>query len=325
MRALGVAALAVLLPSFAGADLVVDQQQPDLDPAGGTLAVGGDSGQKLAQTVMAGMTGPMTQVELPIGCASGTLIVDIVALDADGRPGARVLGSESIPAADLPSGSGVASIDVDPPVDVREGRRFAIVLRNPTGACGLASPPGRDTYARGRSYFDARPNPPGWIERGGDLPFKTLVDRPPAPPPGEPACAISGPLLIHQSTPVCRCLVDPVLRAQRCALLDPSFFLFRSIPWPLRPGQKFRVEWTLVPLTRIAAPLEVSDRLPAGFQAPHHSGRVFAAAGMAVGKSTTLVYDAVAGKDTGPLDLETTITAGDQRGSLRSVIEVAPR
>jgi len=62
---------------------------------------------------------------------------------------------------------------------VAPGDGRAVVLSNPTGSCGIAHSPVGDTYAGGQGFFDARPNPPGWVPLGpiDDLAFMQLVLR----------------------------------------------------------------------------------------------------------------------------------------------------
>ena len=140
------------------ADLVVDQTQPLFSEV--PLAIGGASEQKVAQTVTAGMDGPLAAIQIPVGCDSGTLVVEIVALDGD-RPGTRVLGRAEVPAVDLPAPPDFRTVVLERPVRMSAGDRFAIVLRNPTGICGLLRGPDGDSYSRGEGYFDARPAAPG--------------------------------------------------------------------------------------------------------------------------------------------------------------------
>jgi hypothetical protein len=63
---------------------------------------------------------------------------------------------------------------------VEPGDFLAIVLSNGAGSCGVAASPDGDSYAAGRAWFDARPNPPGWLPVSplspeDDLPFQTVV------------------------------------------------------------------------------------------------------------------------------------------------------
>ena len=62
--------------------------------------------------------------------------------------------------------------------------------------------------------------------------------------------------------PLCRCLEDPGHREFHCGFLRPDFFLERRIPWPVRVGEPFTVEWRIQPLTEMSEPLLVEVALP---------------------------------------------------------------
>ncbi len=59
--------------------------------------------------------------------------------------------------------------------------------------------------------------------------------------------------------PVCRCLVEPVLRAMGCRLFLPEFDLVRRIPWPILPGEGFPITWELMPHVDIEMDLNVLE------------------------------------------------------------------
>ncbi len=145
--------------------LLLDQQQPVIDSSQ-ALAIGGDSEQMLAQVVTAGLSGRLTEIWLPIGCASGRLVLEIQGVDPAGLPNGIVLKRRSFVASRLP--------EVLPPVfqqfrlgrslSIAAGDRFAIAVSNPTGSCGLSPGPVGSSYAGGEAFFDARPNTPGiWL------------------------------------------------------------------------------------------------------------------------------------------------------------------
>ena len=56
--------------------LFLDQEQPIVD-SGVALAIGGNSEQKLAQVVTVGVAGHLAEAWLPVGCASGRLLLEI--------------------------------------------------------------------------------------------------------------------------------------------------------------------------------------------------------------------------------------------------------
>ena len=168
---------------------LVDQQQPVIDDSVGGLAIGGFSDELLAQTFTVGLAGDFVEVDLPIACSTGDpLILEIQGVAATGEPDGTVLRSQTY------SGAGLPSFFPDPPflrpfvlsvpLPVTVGDRLAIVLNSP-GECGIFQGPLGDPYAGGDGWFDARPNPPGWLQLSTgllpadqrfDLPFATVVD-----------------------------------------------------------------------------------------------------------------------------------------------------
>ena len=68
------------------------------------------------------------------------------------------------------------------PVFFAVGDRFAIVLLTFPGSCQFLAGPIGDSYSGGDAFFDAPPNPTGWVRicdspNGRcDLPFQTLVE-----------------------------------------------------------------------------------------------------------------------------------------------------
>lgn len=166
---------------------VLDQNQPNADTAVGGSAIGGGpaSEQMLAQTVTVGRSGVLTEVRLPIACSKGTLIVEIQGVAPDGTPDGVARARRSIPARLLPSTFPPAfqTFRFGSKLSYASGDRFAIVLKmsDPVSqTCGVARGPAGDPYAHGDVYFDARPNPPGWIRTfdDRDLPFQTLILEP---------------------------------------------------------------------------------------------------------------------------------------------------
>jgi len=143
--------------------LVLDQQQPTID-SGVALAIGGESEQKLAQIVTAGVAGRLAEVWLPVGCASGTLVLEIQGVTPGGEPDGVVLKKRTFQASHLPAvlPPVLQQFRLGPSLRLAAGDRFAIVVSNPTGSCGLSPGPPGDSYGGGEAFFDARPNPPGW-------------------------------------------------------------------------------------------------------------------------------------------------------------------
>jgi hypothetical protein len=181
--------------SFAVARPAIDQQQPAIDANAGPLAIGGgNSNQKLAQVVTAGVSGALTAVRLPVACSptGPGLVIEIQGVTA-GTPNGTVFTSQSIPASSLPppafpSPPEFRELGISVPPNIAAGTPFAIVLKS-AGECAVSVGPVGDPYPRGNLYFDARPNPPGWVcvcsfpgDRF-DLPFQTLVEPFVAPIP----------------------------------------------------------------------------------------------------------------------------------------------
>ncbi len=179
--------LVLLTATRVTATPLIDQQQPVIDASVGGLAIGGVSQQKLAQIVTAGVSGVLTEVGLPVACASGDLVIEIQGA-AGGIPNGVVLTSQTVPGASLPSffpipgAASLRSLVFSAPVEISAGSQFAVVLSSP-GECGVFQGPIGDSYPGGNAFFDARPNPAGvWVcmcDFTGarfDLPFQTLVE-----------------------------------------------------------------------------------------------------------------------------------------------------
>jgi hypothetical protein len=160
-------------------DQIIDQAQGLTGPAAGTLAIGGGSRQMLAQTLTAALDGEMTALFLPVACASGTLVVEVRDV-VGGQPGPTVLRRRAVGAASLPDvGLRFRRLSLGRGLVVAAGDRRAVVLRNPTGVCGIAYAAAGDAYPGGQAFFDARPNPPGWapLSPDADLAFLQVVLR----------------------------------------------------------------------------------------------------------------------------------------------------
>jgi hypothetical protein len=171
----------VLMAPFAQAQTdVLDQLQPIASTAGGVYTIGGASEQKLAQTVTVGIAGDLSGLLLPLHCPSGRLTIEIRNV-VGGSPGTALLRRRRFDAEDLPFvGYRFRLLGMGKGLSFAEGDRFAIVLLNTTGGCSMARGPVNDAYAGGSAFFDARPNPPGWlpITDRPDLPFMTLMKTP---------------------------------------------------------------------------------------------------------------------------------------------------
>ena len=180
---LGLSLLLISASQAHASGIYIDQMQPVVDDTVGGLAIGGASQQKLAQTVTVGLDGRLVGVFLPIGCDSGRLVIEIRELDAEGKPSDVVLRRREFNAANIsPIGPVFRFFPLRVPL-LSAGDRFAVVLQNPTGSCAIFSSPVGDSYAGGEGFFEALPNPPGWVpfsdtETRLDLPFITEVSLP---------------------------------------------------------------------------------------------------------------------------------------------------
>lgn len=160
-------------------ETILEPIQPGFAPAAPTHAIGGASEQQLAQTFTIVRDGTLAGVFLPVGCGSGQLEIEIRNVEGD-EPGTTVLGSQHFSAESIVTDVTVFKLFRLPGLPVSAGDRLAMVLRNPTGSCGMASGPEGDPYPGGEAFFDARPNPPGWLRLFGrgvnDLAFQVMLE-----------------------------------------------------------------------------------------------------------------------------------------------------
>ncbi|HYI11796.1 MAG TPA: hypothetical protein VEK57_22255 [Thermoanaerobaculia bacterium] len=314
----------VTLTMTAAARPVVDQESPYGTE---TIVVGADGGRNriVAQTVTAGATGDLMRVELGIGCDGGALIIEIVNL-APGRsvPGTVVRSTTTIDAVSIPNPPAVRTFDLGRRPSMSSGDQFAIVLRNETGSCTALKGPlslGGTSYPGGEGWFrPADGLPDAWLQfldfgKTGDLGFKTIVNVPADSPP----CIVNGFATPFPGwLPVCRCIEDDGLRDFRCALMHPSYFLFRNIPTPVHAGKPFEVKWTLVVLAPMKGVVEVSDEFPSGFTGVPKTPLTFFVDQVPAGGSLTLRYEVIAPAKPGHYRVE----SGVEEGTMKTVIEV---
>ena len=167
----------------------IDQEQPAVDNIGPTLAIGGASHQKLAQVFTAGQSGRLTHVTAPISCDPAATITIEIQKVSGGLPTGAVLASETESGSTYPAytapystvpDAGFRLVEFQPPQVVTAGTQYAIVL-SAIGSCSILSAPAGDFYSGGHAYFDALPNPPGWLPLApplgpsDDLSFQTFV------------------------------------------------------------------------------------------------------------------------------------------------------
>jgi len=173
-----VSLLLLVAPASRALSQVIDQMQPIVDGTVGGWAIGGTSHQKLAQVVTARLSGDVSAFFLPVACTSGKLTVDIRNVVGD-EPGSSLLLRKKILAAELPDvGPAFRRMALGAVIHVSAGDRFALVLSNPLGECGIFKGPAGDSYGGGALFFDALPNSPGWIPATTpttDLPFLQVL------------------------------------------------------------------------------------------------------------------------------------------------------
>lgn len=263
--------VAALLAMPASAGVVLDQYQ-NVWSGGGAYGVGGSSQQMLAQTFRADRSGRLVYADLVFGCNAGSpgmFTVDVTRVGADDRPDHRVLGSVAMAAAGLVrSPPGPVRVDFSG-IDILSGERYALVMRADDEASCWASRgvsgTGMFGYAQGKAYYDARPNPPGWlaIAPEEDLAFWTYVRVPDPTAPGycdfeEPGTGLPQ-TWIPARLPICGCLSDGQLRANRCWFALPGFTLWRTVTLPggRPPGL---VTWSVVPMDSRFPGLLIEDK-----------------------------------------------------------------
>jgi hypothetical protein len=173
--------------------VVIDQANAPASVADISYAIGGQSDQYLAQTVTVGVAGRLWEVRLPVGCATGDLVLEIRDVGSDGKPGTRVLRQLTFDAASNPElyppslTSEFRILRVTGrPLNFAVGDTFAIVVANAArydGSCGLWPGNPGNTYAGGQGWFQGDSpfgrvwNPISIGRPDEDLPFQTMMFR----------------------------------------------------------------------------------------------------------------------------------------------------
>ncbi|MDX1379950.1 MAG: hypothetical protein R3233_02460 [Xanthomonadales bacterium] len=266
----------LLLPVVASAEIVTDQEQVGWSPDR-PLIINGDSQQRLAQTVTAGISGRLDHVRLLLNCSDGTrgpVTVEIQALDAAGAPNGTVLGRSDLDSATLVTSPERPNEFRDFPftgVELERGDRFAIVISGGPGVnCSTPTGPvpgNPFNYPRGQGWYAALPDDPAtWspIEPAGtDLVFYTRMEIPDPPRRRDRDCRFEDANGIPNDwlpsfVPVCGCLEDPGLRANRCWFMFPDLLLWRDIPWDIdRRGST--VLWNLLTMDPAFAGVRIQE------------------------------------------------------------------
>lgn len=240
------------------------------------LALGGDSEQMLAQTYESRRNGTLDHVQLVIGCSAdspGAVTVELRTVLADGSPSHVVLGATTRAAATFPSVVAIEDISL-PAVPIVSGTEYALVMwASADASCATRRGAGPMFHSPGvrSAFFDARPNPPGWVpltHLGTEayLPFFVHVDtgRPASPRYCDFRTADGIPNdWLPNDVPLCGCARDPGLVSHRCWFATPDFMLWRTlVPVPNQP--RMRAEWSLVPMTNRLPGITIKEYDPNG-------------------------------------------------------------
>jgi hypothetical protein len=148
------------------------------------------SGAGIGQTFTAGLSGPLTSVEVflvDVDGKSGTEPGLTVALasTSSGLPVGVALAASTIPDSDVPSVPGVVTVTFSSPATVTAGEQYAILITTSETYsnykwCG----DGADTYSGGTSLDDS-PEDRNWRQTAyKDMSLRTYVDVPAAPSNG---------------------------------------------------------------------------------------------------------------------------------------------
>jgi hypothetical protein len=168
----------------------VDAANYAIDGTVGGNFVGGGSDQKLAQTVTVDAGGTLEGVFLAMSCGSASTskvhveIHDVVG----GMPGPNVLAQRAVAPTELDAPSTVAQpfhftyVKIPGALALAAGQQIAIVVYRPKGDdCAMGQSTVSSNYPGGQGFFDARPNPPGWVPFSAfsgtpdDLPFQLVL------------------------------------------------------------------------------------------------------------------------------------------------------
>ena len=147
------------------------------------------SGAGIGQTFTAGLSGPLTSVEVFLvdssssGSEPGLTLA--LASTSSGLPVGVALAASTIPDSDVPSVPGVVTVTFSSPATVTAGEQYAILIttsetNNNYKWCG----DGADTYSGGMD-LDDRTGGPNWRQLAyADMSLRTYVDVPAAPSNG---------------------------------------------------------------------------------------------------------------------------------------------
>ena len=161
---------------------IVDAANFSIDSASPLVyAIGGSSKQRLAQTLTVENSGNLAGVFVPVGCGDGRLIVEIHDV-VSGQPGPTILDSRTAAPTAFAFSARFTYVPIPGSLPLTAGQQIAIVLDNKRGTCSLTPSPVSVNYAGGKAYFEALPNPPGWVafsdfaNTPDDIPFQLVLE-----------------------------------------------------------------------------------------------------------------------------------------------------
>lgn len=178
------ACFAVLPASAQSLGDFVDAAQPLIDrgsPLVHSIGGGPSSEQKLAQTMTVEVGGNLAGIFMPILCGTGKVHVEIRDVAA-GQPGPTVLDSRNVDPSVFDVPGYFIYVRIPGAVALTAGQEIAVVVSNAKGSCSYYKSPVTANYPGGQAFFDARPNPPGWVPFSAfpgepdDLPFQLVLE-----------------------------------------------------------------------------------------------------------------------------------------------------
>lgn len=166
----------------AAQNLIVEDAANNLVSPSLELAIGGPTGQVVAQTVTVETPGGILGVMLPAWCDGASLYALLLDVTADGLPGTTVIAGRHLTPQEVRGGARAgrfALFITGPFAEATPGARYAVVLASLDGECRIRQSTPAAAYPGGKAYYYSLPEL-RWIalsEQGGpdDLPFRVLA------------------------------------------------------------------------------------------------------------------------------------------------------
>jgi hypothetical protein len=132
------------------------------------LGLGGSSQQQLAQAFTLDRAGYVSHILVPMSCQPEADVRVTIEKTTGGAPNGGVLAYEELPGhlfTSIPTPAvGMRMVEFSAPPLLGPGQ-YALTLRvKGKHGCGVYVGPHGDSYAAGKAWFIALPNPPLWIE-----------------------------------------------------------------------------------------------------------------------------------------------------------------